>query len=103
PEQQLGTDKEEADANDEEQDEMETAARQLYLIDVNGMVVPQTLELPNIDSNEVAKQVLEYLVKDGPVTSILPNGFQAVLPAGRSEEHTSELQSRFDHVCRLML
>src|SRR5699024_9643155 len=82
PEQQLGTDKEEADANDEEQDEMETAARQLYLIDVNGMVVPQTLELPNIDSNEVAKQVLEYLVKDGPVTSILPNGFQAVLPAG---------------------
>src|SRR5699024_11667572 len=68
-EHQLGTDKEEADANDEEQDEMETAARQLYLIDVNGMVVPQTLELPNIDSNEVAKQVLEYLVKDGPVTS----------------------------------
>src|SRR5699024_12808683 len=25
------------------------------------------------------------------------------LPAGRSEEHTSELQSRFDLVCRLLL
>src|SRR5438067_6131282 len=27
----------------------------------------------------------------------------AKLPAGRSEEHTSELQSRFDLVCRLLL
>ncbi|GAE92670.1 germination (cortex hydrolysis) and sporulation protein GerM [Gracilibacillus boraciitolerans JCM 21714] len=34
------------------------------------------------DSKEVAKQVLEYLVQDGPVTSMLPSGFQAVLPAG---------------------
>src|SRR6266704_5539584 len=25
------------------------------------------------------------------------------LAVGRSEEHTSELQSRFDHVCRLLL
>lgn len=76
------TETKDVDANDKEQLETETAARQLYLIDVNGMVVPQTLELPNIESNEVAKQVLEYLVKDGPVTTILPNGFQAVLPAG---------------------
>src|SRR5699024_12670001 len=27
----------------------------------------------------------------------------ALLPGGRSEEHTSELQSRFDLVCRLLL
>ncbi|MDY0405424.1 GerMN domain-containing protein [Virgibacillus sp. 179-BFC.A HS] len=60
----------------------ETVARQLYLLDSNKMVVPQTLELPVPESREVAKQALEYLVKDGPVTSILPNGFQAVLPAG---------------------
>src|SRR5690625_2411024 len=46
------------------------------------MVVSQTLELPKEESKEVAQQSLEYLVKDGPVTSILPNGFQAVLPAG---------------------
>ncbi|WP_284139757.1 GerMN domain-containing protein [Virgibacillus sp. LDC-1] len=60
----------------------ETVARQLYLMDVNGMVAPQTLDLPIPDSKEVAKQVLEYLVKGGPVTSLLPNGFQAVLPEG---------------------
>ena len=52
---------------------------ELYLIDKNGLVVPQTLELPKTES--VAKQALEYLVKNGPVTEMLPNGFQAVLPA----------------------
>lgn len=58
----------------------ELVARELYLIDANGMVVPQTLEIPKTES--AAMQALEYLVKDGPVTEILPNGFQAVLPAG---------------------
>lgn len=52
---------------------------ELYLIDKDGYVVPQTLELPK--SEGVAKQALEYLVKDGPVTDILPNGFRAVIPA----------------------
>src|SRR5699024_12745115 len=33
-----------------------------------------------------------------------PPGGQACIPGGgRSEEHTSELQSRFDLVCRLLL
>lgn len=59
----------------------ETVARQLYLIDVNGMVVAQTLEIPQEDNKEVAKQVLTYLIEEGPVTSLLPNGFRAVLPA----------------------
>ncbi|WP_028783379.1 GerMN domain-containing protein [Thalassobacillus devorans] len=59
-----------------------TTSRQLYLLDANGMVVPQTLQLPNIASKEVATQSLEYLVKGGPVTELLPNGFEAVLPAG---------------------
>jgi germination protein M len=60
----------------------ETVKRQLYLLDSNGMVVPQTVELPKAESKAVATQVLEYLIKDGPVTQLLPNGFQAVLPAG---------------------
>ncbi|MFD1018950.1 GerMN domain-containing protein [Thalassobacillus hwangdonensis] len=60
----------------------ETVKRQLFLMDANGMVVPQTVEIPKSDSKEVARQALEYLVKDGPVTELLPNGFQAVLPAG---------------------
>ncbi|SDP01561.1 GerMN domain-containing protein [Halobacillus sp. SY10] len=57
-----------------------TVAREVYLMDANGMVAPQTLELPA--SEEVATQALEYMVKDGPVTNLLPNGFEAVLPAG---------------------
>lgn len=71
-------------AEEEKQEEVvestETVARELYLIDASGMVVPQTLELPKTKS--AAMQSLEYLVKDGPVTDLLPNGFQAVLPAG---------------------
>ncbi|GGJ84324.1 spore germination protein GerM [Lentibacillus kapialis] len=59
-----------------------TVNTQLYLLDSNGMVASQRLELPQPESNTVAKQSLEYLVKDGPVTSLLPNGFQAVLPVG---------------------
>ncbi|MRH42937.1 spore gernimation protein [Aquibacillus halophilus] len=62
--------------------ETETIQRELYLLDSNGMVVSQVLELPKRESNEVATQALEYLVKGGPVTNILPNGFEAVLPAG---------------------
>ncbi|MFC4022616.1 GerMN domain-containing protein [Oceanobacillus longus] len=76
---------EKADAgelNEEEQLVSETVPRELFLIDSNGMVASQTLELPTPDSNEVATQVMEYLVKGGPVTPILPNGFQAVLPEG---------------------
>lgn len=60
----------------------ETVGRQLYLIDSDGMVASQTLQLPQIESKEVATQALQHLVKGGPVTSLLPNGFQAVLPAG---------------------
>jgi len=63
----------------EEQQATETVKRELYLIDKNGYVVPQTLELPK--TVEVAKQALEYLVENGPVSEILPNGFRAVLPA----------------------
>lgn len=57
----------------------QTVKTELYLIDKNGYVVPQTIELPN--SKAVAKQALEYLVTNGPVSNVLPNGFRAVLPA----------------------
>ncbi|TCT25069.1 germination protein M [Melghiribacillus thermohalophilus] len=59
-----------------------TTERTLYLIDQNGFVVPQILQLPAAESKEVARQSLEYLVIGGPVSNLLPNGFQAVLPAG---------------------
>lgn len=58
----------------------QTIATELYLLDANGLVVPRTLPLPK--TLGVAKQALQYLVKGGPVQNLLPNGFQAVLPAG---------------------
>src|SRR5690625_3463341 len=58
----------------------ETVERELYLLDANGLVVPQTFELPKTKS--AAMQAMEYLVKDGPISELLPNGFQAVLPTG---------------------
>lgn len=68
--------------NEEEAEATETVPRNLYLIDTNGMVASQTIELPNPETMEVAKQALEHLVVQGPVTSMLPNGFRAVLPQG---------------------
>lgn len=57
-----------------------TIRTELYLIDKNGFVVPQTIALPKTAS--VAKQALDYLVADGPISERLPKGFRAVLPAG---------------------
>jgi Spore germination protein len=53
--------------------------RQLYLSDSAGVLIPQAVGLPQ--TKDVIRQALQYLVKDGPVTDLLPNGFQAVLPS----------------------
>ncbi|MEK3890549.1 GerMN domain-containing protein [Bacillus sp. FSL K6-3431] len=58
----------------------DTMMTDLYLIDRNGLVVSQRLSLPKTESR--AKQALEHLVAEGPVTEMLPNGFRTVLPAG---------------------
>ncbi|WEG13953.1 GerMN domain-containing protein [Pullulanibacillus sp. KACC 23026] len=63
---------------------------EIYLIDKNGHVAPQFLELPA--TKTVAQQALNYMVKDGPVTDLLPNSFQAVLPPGT----TSKLNLKSD-------
>src|SRR5699024_12766779 len=52
------------------------------------------LELPTSDET-----IHEHLFKQLP----LPKIFGRAVHALRSEEHTSELQSRFDLVCRLLL
>jgi germination protein M len=57
-----------------------TVDRTVYLLDANGYVVPVSLTLPKEEG--VAKQVLSYMVKGGPVENMLPQGFQAVLPEG---------------------
>lgn len=56
-----------------------TVKTELYLIDKNGFVVSQTMNLPK--TTGVATQAVQYLVENGPVSEMLPNGFRAVLPA----------------------
>lgn len=73
-----GTDKEGVAVDNQDEVMAETVTRELYLIDANGLVVPQTFELPKSES--AAKQVLQYLVDGGPVNNMLPDGFRAVLP-----------------------
>ncbi|MGD8188762.1 GerMN domain-containing protein [Brevibacillus ginsengisoli] len=57
-----------------------TVDRMVYLLDNNGFVVPVSMTLPK--SEGAAKQVLAYMVKGGPVESLLPEGFHAILPEG---------------------
>jgi germination protein M len=52
--------------------------RQLFLENASGLLIPRPVGLP--ESKQPIRQALEYLVKEGPVTDLLPNGFQAVLP-----------------------
>ncbi|UIO44202.1 GerMN domain-containing protein [Brevibacillus brevis] len=58
----------------------ETGERMVYLQDANGYIVPVSMTLPKSDGP--AKQVLSYMVKGGPVESMLQGGFSAVLPKG---------------------
>lgn len=82
-----------------------TASRKLFLEDKNGFLVPQTFKLPVPKGGGVVKQALQYLVKGGPVNNLLPNGFQAVLPAGtrvlganlQNGTLTVNFSSRFKH------
>lgn len=53
--------------------------RTIYVFDHQGYVVPLTVKIPF--SEGVAKQALEYMVIGGPVSSLLPDGVRAVLPA----------------------
>lgn len=61
---------------------LKTHKAEIYLIDKNGHVAPTFLELPQ--TTTVAKQAIDYMVQGGPVSEILPNSFQAVLPPGTS-------------------
>src|SRR5699024_12655067 len=64
--------------------------------------------IPNPETAPIVKQIFEWRKNGiGPsriVTMLNEKGYPT--PSGykkRSEEHTSELQSRFDIVCRLLL
>ncbi|GGE76186.1 GerMN domain-containing protein [Priestia taiwanensis] len=72
--------KEEGKEESKENKEAITNGTEIYLIDKHGYVVPQTVAIPK--EKATVDQVLQYLVEDGPVANVLPNGFRAVLPAG---------------------
>ncbi|MCF6092629.1 GerMN domain-containing protein [Microaerobacter geothermalis] len=61
-------------------EELQITQQVIYLKDMNGYIVPQTMSIPKVEG--IGKQVLRYMVKGGPVESILPEGFEAVLPEG---------------------
>jgi germination protein M len=52
----------------------------LYYKDAYGYVAPISMILPNTE--QIAKQSLEYLVEDGPAQALLPTGFTALIPKG---------------------
>src|SRR5207249_11187150 len=52
-------------------------------------------------AGEYAKNVV--LVGQASAVAWMTDYFRQNVPTNRSEEHTSELQSRFDLVCRLLL
>ncbi len=60
--------------------EITLTSKMIYLLDANGYVVPVSMHIPY--SEAIAQQVLNYMVKGGPVEMMLPLGFQAPLPEG---------------------
>ncbi|MDB5052420.1 MAG: cortex hydrolysis/stage sporulation protein [Bacilli bacterium] len=52
----------------------------LYFKDENGFVAPISMNIPSTE--QIAQESLQYMVEDGPVQSLLPQGFSALLPKG---------------------
>src|SRR5699024_12703210 len=63
-------------------------------------VAARVLHNLDVSLNKARQQVLQLLGSSDPQSSSQSRG-QASNASTRSEEHTSELQSRFDLVCRL--
>src|SRR5699024_11813431 len=64
---------------------------------IGGMAGAGTVIAVNIDDEAPLVQLADFAVI-GDLSSVLADAVEV-----RSEEHTSELQSRFDLVCRLLL
>lgn len=57
-----------------------TTGMELYFMTDTGHVAPYTLSLPA--STGIAKEVLKFMVKEGPGASMLPKGLMPILPKG---------------------
>ncbi|MGG3283004.1 GerMN domain-containing protein [Paenibacillus solani] len=54
----------------------------VYLADARGMLAPVTLGIPKVEGANAAQESLEVLVSGGRYAGYVPQGFQALLPAG---------------------
>src|SRR5699024_12048192 len=57
----------------------------------------------NESTGNLVGNLIDILRAAAPIAMISVGMCLVIATAGRSEEHTSELQSRFDIVCRLLL
>src|SRR5699024_6040995 len=69
----------------------ESVASELGITDVHGQLMPEDKE-----------RIIREYQENGRKVMMVGDGINDA-PSLRSEEHTSELQSRFDLVCRLLL
>src|SRR5699024_11249856 len=76
---------------------------------INNKIMPIGTLIKNNQCHVPVKSIIK-LPKPGPITEaipcippIIPSMLPCFFFVYRSEEHTSELQSRFDLVCRLLL
>ncbi|PTM58220.1 GerMN domain-containing protein [Desmospora activa] len=67
-------------SKEEESAAKEEGEMELYFLTDTGYVVPYSLNIPKVEG--IAKEALQYMVKDGPASSMLPKGFSGILPEG---------------------
>src|SRR5207249_7774173 len=86
--------------------EVEALLTKLEVIPLKQIDHGMAIDVDALIKRHPAVCFIDGLAYDNPPGSRNPTRWQDVqdlLPARRSEEHTSELQSRFDLVCRLLL
>lgn len=66
----------------------------VFLEDQHGLLAPVSLALPQGDSTAMLKDSLTALVSKGAYASVLPEGFQGVLPAGTEVNSVSVDQDK---------
>src|SRR2546422_6051697 len=74
----------------------DTATTEIYTLSLHDA-------LPISEHGELLRAAGAEVVEFDPLTDALPPQTVALVLPGRSEEHTSELQSRLHLVCRLLL
>lgn len=58
----------------------------IYLENDHGLIAPVSIRLPEGDTADRLHQLLTTLIEDGPLSTLIPNGFSGVLPKGTQVE-----------------